>query len=202
MAHDIWREKTPLHERDMRSFKRAAYGMQKYRHRDNAKVMHKRNADQHKAGVAALESHRKAMHSTARLPQKSKRQIQHTATAGRLQLPEFVTKEWPRGFDSRLSEDWGGKPAHETVPTSWFKDNEAELVQLVKKHISNPFGTASPAQKMRARMALQGWMAEKLERRRCDLKKQWHMHEAVRSSNEGGGGGGGGGSGGGGGGGL
>ena len=66
-----------------------------------------------------------------------------------------------------LSAQWGGKPAHSTVPVSWFRENEAELVEIIKRHIGNGLTTqaATPAQKFRARMALQAWMAERFTER-------------------------------------
>ena len=139
MLNDMWREATPVRERDARSFKRAGYGMYQYRHVQNASQMRKRYAEQNRAGLAALEGQRRQYHSAARLPVKSARQVQKSQ--GRLQLPDFLFKEWPRGFDSRLSAQWGGKPAHSTVPVSWFRENEAELVEIIKRHIGNGLTT-------------------------------------------------------------
>ena len=114
--------------------------------------MRKRYAEQNRAGLAALEGQRRQYHSAARLPVKSARQVQKSQ--GRLQLPDFLFKEWPRGFDSRLSAQWGGKPAHSTVPVSWFREDEDELVEIIKRHIGNGLTTqaATPAQKF-----AQGW---------------------------------------------
>lgn len=170
MTNDMWREQTPVEDRDARSYKRDGYGRHKYRHKDNAKIMRSRAHEQAKKSMAALEEQREQRNSASRLPAKSTRQV--GVTKGRLQLPEFVYSEWPRGFDHRLSADRGGEPAHTTVPPWWFKEHEAELLILVRKHITNPFGSASPAQKFRARMALQMWMTDRLEARRIGLQKR------------------------------
>lgn len=166
MLRDIWREQTPLEERDTRAFKRDLYGMGKYRHRENGREMRERNAELQRQGRAALEQRRSAMRSRKRLTAVSKRQQKETV-AGRLRLPSFLYTEWPRGFDHRLSAEVGGEPAYSTAPTAWFRESEEELLVLIRRHIP-PFGKPSAAQKFRARMALQAWLADRLERRAHD----------------------------------
>ena len=51
-----------------------------------------------------------------------------------------------------------------TVPLEWFVDGEAELLVIVRSFIP-PFGCPTTTQKFRAKMALQKWMASKLEAR-------------------------------------
>ena len=86
-------------------------------------------------------------------------------TQGRLPIPPFMMTEMPNGYDPRLCElDDDGQRKYADVPVRWFKDNQEELLGLVRQHI-HPIGFGRPpvAALFRARAAIQRWMIDKLE---------------------------------------
>jgi hypothetical protein len=97
--------------------------MARFRHAEIGQEVRKRHQaanDDEERGKAALLEKRAIMRSKDRLNISSSRALKATSK-GRLTLPEFVHREWPRGFDEGLSEEYAGEPAFQTAPSLWFR---------------------------------------------------------------------------------
>ena len=162
MIRDIWRETTSCRDQERRVFEPLGqgYGHGAQRHARNSKL-----AKEMRAKAKSAEVHSEPPITTIgpeHVAHHSKRQ-RTDLKSGRIELPAFMFREFPRGFVTSLSDrDKAGRAKYMTVPITWFIDYEKELLALIRTIIP-PFGVPTTTQKFRAKMSLQQWMATKLK---------------------------------------
>ena len=138
-----WRAQTPKKEQDARVHKRQTGA----------------DRDKHQKRSDAVQQSRKKKPKKPPAPFAQRRRVK-----GRFAVPETARKETPHGFDPRLARaNARGRRILTHVPVELFRKNEAALLDIVRVHIPQlGFGEVFPAQKFKARMALQSWMIDQL----------------------------------------
>jgi hypothetical protein len=161
MVRDMWRENACINELGKRTLEPLGRG---YGHGVEKHAAYALKAKNAREALKAKETVHEVTGESQAMPHVSKRR-RLSFTSGRIELPAFMFREFPRGFVTSLSDrDTEGRAKYMTIPVSWFMEGKDELLSLVKKFLP-AFGTASTTQKFRAKMALQQWMAVKLKAR-------------------------------------